>query len=212
MGELRQRKSIRLRDFDYSTEGAYFVTMCTRNRECWFGEVVDGEMVLNQYGEIVRDEWLKSATIRQEIELDEFVIMPNHFHGIVFIGRSDQPVALHSKADFGDLHVREPYLKPGIDGTTGAGDRPVAPTVASTGPRRKSIGSLVGGFKASATKRINEIRQTPGVPVWQRNYFEHAIRNDADLDRIREYIQDNPRRWAEDDENPINRKMHDKQS
>lgn len=82
---LKERRSIRLRGYDYTRAGAYFVTICTQNGECLFGDIVDGEMRLNQFGEIVRNEWMKSAQIRRELELDVFVIMPNHVHGIVVV-------------------------------------------------------------------------------------------------------------------------------
>jgi REP element-mobilizing transposase RayT len=124
-------------------------------------------MALNDTGKIVANEWMKSGEIRDEIELGEWVVMPNHFHGIVMIRRGDRPVAL-----------------------------------TMPGPRPKSIGSLMSGFKSAVTKRINEIRNTPGVKLWQRNYYEHIIRNDDELNRIREYIANNPMKWEMDRENP----------
>lgn len=163
----RNRRSIRLQGYDYSRSGAYFVRICAQNRECLFGDIVDGKMVLNDAGKIVAGEWMKSGEIRDEIESGEWVVMPNHFHGIVMIRR---------------------------------GDRPVAPTM--PGPRPKSIGSLMSGFKPAVTKRINEIRNTPDVKLWQRNYYEHVIRNDDELNRIREYIANNPMKWEMDRENP----------
>ena len=169
------RRSLRLQGYDYSQDGAYFVTICTHNRECLFGDIADGEMVFNDYGKIVKEEWLKSSEIRREISLDEHIVMPNHFHGIVIIRR---------------------------------GDWPVAPTTITTnGPKSGSIGSFVVGFKSAITRRINDRRKTPGVPVWQRNYYEHVIRDDDDLNRIREYIKGNPVQWAEDEENPTHIKL-----
>lgn len=169
-----RRKSIRLHGYDYAQPGAYFVTLCTRQRACLFGDVRDGGMRLNAIGEIVADEWVKTAEIRDEIDLDEWVVMPNHFHAILVIGR---------------------------------GDRPVAPTttkpVASMGPRSRSVGAAIAGFKSSAAKRINTLRGTLGAPVWQRNYHEHIIRDEVSLDRIREYILANPSRWAADPDNPF---------
>ena len=127
--------------------------------------------MLNQAGRIVADEWSKSVRIRVEIELDAWVVMPNHLHGIVIITNG--------------------YRR---------GDLPVAPT--TPGPKPKSIGALMAGFKSAAAKRINVIRGTPGAAVWQRNYFEHIIRDDAALNRIRLYIAQNPSRWGDDTENP----------
>jgi len=165
--DIHHRRSIRLQGYDYSSPGAYFVTICTQNRECLFGDIVNGKMVLNDIGKIVADEWIKTGDIRDEIELDAWVVMPNHFHGIVMIRR---------------------------------GDRPVAPTSAPLpGPRPKSIGSLMSGFKSAVTKRINKIRQTPGISVWQRNFYEHIIRNETELGNIRQYIINNPLNWQSDE-------------
>lgn len=169
---IKKRRSNRLKHYDYAANGAYFVTICTHNRECLFGEIVDGEMVLHRSGKIVVDEWLRTAEIRNEIELDEWVVMPNHFHAIVFIVNPCR------------------------------GDRPVAPTM-PCGPKPKFIGSLMAGFKSSVTKRINALRNTSGQPVWQRNYHDHIIRNETDLDRVCEYIQNNPLEWELDENNPV---------
>lgn len=162
------RRSIRLQGYNYSLPGAYFVTMCVQNRVCLFGEIENGKMVLNEAGRIVYDEWVKSAELRNEIKLDEFVVMPNHLHGIIMI--------------------TEPACK---------GDRRVAPT--TNGPKPNSIGAMIAGFKSAAAKRINCLRRTPGVPVWQRNYYEHIIRNEDELNRVREYIINNPLNWHLDE-------------
>jgi len=182
------RRSIRLKGYDYTQAGAYFVTLCVQGRECLLGAVTAGEMILNELGQIVREEWERSSEIRREIELDEFVVMPNHMHGIVWIIEPDN-VRAHGGAP-----------QPGSP----------APIVRADGrppqraPQRapKSLGSFVAGFKSAATKRINEQRGMPGVPVWQRNYYEHIIRNDADLQRIREYIVNNPLKWDLDQLHP----------
>jgi len=163
------RRSIRLQDYDYALAGAYFITIVTKDRKCLFGEIADGEMWLNDKGQIVQDEWYKSAWIREEIELDAFVVMPNHVHAIVAIG---------------DRARR----------ATGRSPR-------QSGPAKRSLGAFVGGFKSVVTKRINEIRNSPGTPVWQRNYFEHVIRNEESLHRIRQYVLDNPTQWEFDREN-----------
>jgi putative transposase len=169
---LHHRRSLRLKEYDYSQEGAYFITICTQNRECTFGDVLDWEMVLNDSGRVVTEEWVKSADIRSEIELDAFVVMPNHIHGIVWIRRGDRPVA------------------------------PTSEPIPVSGPKPKSIGSFIAGFKSACTKHINDMRNARGTPVWQRNYYEHVIRDEDDLNRIRQYIHDNPARWVEDENNP----------
>lgn len=170
------RQSIRLKGYDYTGPGAYFITICTHRRAFLFGDVVNGEMCLNRAGQVVTDEWTRSVTIRREITLDEFVVMPNHIHGIVWI----VPVGAHVGAHGGaPLHGQALLHRP---------------------PR--SLGSFVAGFKASVTRGINALRQTPGAPVWQRNYHEHIIRTEESLNRIRQYILDNPVRWTLDRENP----------
>jgi len=166
------RRSIRLRGYDYSQAGAYFITICTHEQICLFGEIINGEMRLNDAGQIVHDEWLRTADIRPNVELDAFVVMPNHFHGIVFLSDESR-----------------------------RGDRPVAPT--PMGPTPHSIGAIMAGFKSAATKRINELRGTPGAPLWQRNNYEHIIRDDESLNSIREYITNNPLQWEMDRENPV---------
>jgi putative transposase len=153
--DRNNRRSIRIPEFDYSSPGMYFITICTNHRVLLFGDIVDGEMVLNEYGDIVFDEWIKSTKIRHEIELDEFIIMPNHLHGIINI----------------------------VGYNHGRGDRPFAPTnpdgtILPKGPYPKSIGSMIAGFKSAVTKQINIIRQTPGSHICQRNYGEsHAFRH-----------------------------------
>ncbi len=173
--QMRHRHSLRLKDYDYSSAGAYFITICTQNRECLFGKIINGEVVLNKNGEIVRNEWLRTPEIRHEIGLDEYVVMPNHFHMVVL-----------------------------IDGCRG--DRPVAPTNTS-GPKPESIGAFIAGFKSIIAKHINKIRQTSGIPVWQRNYYEHVIRDESELREIRQYILTNPLKWALDRENPEYRRQ-----
>ena len=176
--DIHHRRSIRLKGYDYSQAGAYFVTICTHDRLCLFGEIVDGEMRLNDFGRIVAAEWIRSGELRSEIETGEYVVMPNHFHGIVMIT---------------DIVG---------NGVGCRGDRLVAPKM--PGPQPKSIGAMMAGFKSDVTKRINETRDTSGAPVWQRNYHEHIIRNDADYNRIAEYVAYNPQRWAEDTLHPDN--------
>jgi REP element-mobilizing transposase RayT len=155
--------------YDYSQAGGYYVTIVTQGRERLFGEIVGEEMRLNPFGEIIKEEWLRSAEIRHEITLDAFVVMPNHIHAIVFIHGA------------------------GV-GATGRSlwGKPIYPH----GPAPKSLGALLAGFKSSATKRINILRNAPGTPVWQRNYYEHIIRHEEDYERIFNYISTNPSNWV----------------
>ncbi len=179
------RRSIRLHGYDYTQPGAYFVTICTEGRACWFGEVRDGKMQLNALGEIVREEWFRTADVRPNVVLyrDEFVVMPNHVHGIIWIVEDD------GAAVVGATRRVAPTTR-------------VAPTAPPHGPVSGSVGAIIGQFKSAVTKRINAQRGTPGAPLWQRNYYEHIIRDEESLNRIRQYILDNPRRWAYDRNNP----------
>jgi REP element-mobilizing transposase RayT len=171
----QHRRSIRLRGYDYASAGAYFVTICTYDRECLFGAVDGGAVRLNDYGLVARKEWLRSGARRPEIELGAFVVMPNHVHGIVII--TDDVVGAQRVAPQLGVPAQRPllYRPPG------------------------SLGSFVAGLKMAVTKRLNVLRGTPGAPAWQRNYYERIIRNDDEAASARAYIRDNPVRWPEDD-------------
>ncbi|SDE03236.1 transposase [Desulfuromonas thiophila] len=169
--EIHHRKSNRLPGYDYTQKGLYFVTLCTSGRECLFGDVDNGQMIMNGMGKVVAKEWIKTGEIRANVELDEWVIMPNHFHAIVGI---TDGVCPHRRGDLRSL------------------------LLAPTGPLSKSIGAIMAGFKSAVTRQVNVMRQTPGLPVWQRNYWDHVIRDEEDFNRIREYIQTNPLRWELD--------------
>ncbi|MDX9721239.1 MAG: transposase [Myxococcota bacterium] len=209
--DRHNRRSFRLRGYDYSQAGAYFVTVCTKDRECLFGEVVDGGMRLNEAGTIVSNVWNELPSHFPCVQLDQVVVMPNHVHGIVVLTDDERGVGAQ-------------FIAPAMGtGTTSAG----APKKGAIN-RAPTLGAVVRGFKARVTAAINDLRslsgtaaipsegredtspsfafdwigQTPRVPVWQRNYYEHIIRDDDDLSRIRQYIIDNPAQWAFDKENP----------
>ncbi len=192
--DIHHRRSIRLHEYDYSAAGAYFVTLCAFQRECLFGEIVDGEIVLNEMGRTVAAEWEKTPTMRPNVSLDVFAIMPNHIHGILFV--RDDIVGAHCMHP-DDVHMGADRAHVGAVETRAHISAPL---------RRQSgsIGSILAGFKSATTKRINQYRNNPGCPVWQRNYYERVIRNDRELARAREYIVDNPMKWALDKENPAN--------
>jgi REP element-mobilizing transposase RayT len=175
-----------LRGYDYRSAGAYFITLCTVERATLFGDVRDRDMHLNSYGHIVLDAWMETAIIRPGVILDEFMVMPNHFHAIVFL--PDRPGTEDVAVNVG-AHSGAPAGHGGNE-TTSRVRHP------------RSLGSLVAGFKVATTKQINVLRGTPGLPVWQRNYYEHIIRDDKGLRRIREYITNNPATWESDTENP----------
>jgi REP element-mobilizing transposase RayT len=173
--KMRRRRSIRLRGYDYARPGSYFVTACTHRRRLLFGEVIDGQMRRNALGDIVHAEWYATERVRPEVRLDAFVVMPNHLHGILEI------------IDVGARRRLAP--------TEGARSRP-------RGPAPGSVGAILGQIKSLTKKAINKARGTPGRPVWQPNYHEHVIRDENELQRIREYIFNNPLRWPWDRENP----------
>ncbi len=163
-----RRRSIRLPGYDYSQPGAYFVTICVRDRRCVLGDIVDGKIHMNPLGRTVDETWRWLARRYTHLDLDQWVVMPNHLHGIIILTNDCR------------------------------GGSRTAPTMI----KRKPLGQLIGAFKTVSTKRINKMRGTPGARMWQRNYYEHIIRNDDELDQIRQYIIDNPSRWALDRENP----------
>ncbi len=162
------RRTIRMPGHDYSA-GAYFVTLVTHNRAELFGVIKNGVVTLSAYGQIAHDEWLRSVHIRSEIEQDAFVVMPNHIHMIiVLLGSNLAPEQAATKVDHKIRRVP------------------------------KSLGSVLAGYKASVTSKINEFRKTPGEPIWQRNYHEHFIRDDRERNAIRTYITNNPTKWSLD--------------
>jgi len=178
--EEHHRRSIRLKGYDYSQAGAYFVTVCTHDRACVFGDVVDGEMRLNEYGAIVKDEWLRTDTLRGNVVIDEYIIMPNHIHGIVIIMGDGRGTL--QRASTGPIRATHR----------------VAPT--ARGLISNSIGAIIGQFKSIVTKDVRKM----GFRYfkWQRNYYEHVIRNEDKLNRTREYVLNNPLQWQFDRENP----------
>jgi putative transposase len=186
--QIHHRRSIRLKGYDYAQPGAYFVTLVTNQREEIFGEVAEGKMRLNPLGEIVREEWLKTAEIRSNLELhgDEYIIMPNHVHGIIRIVET-QPV----RATHGSIESK----------TVGA-TRRVAPTNEPHTLVPNSIGAIMAQFKSITAKRINTLRDTRGSAVWQRNYYEHIVRNETEMNNIWNYINTNPLHWQDDQLHP----------
>jgi len=192
--EIHHRRSIRLWDFDYSGAGAYFITICTHERESVFGNLVDGVMRLNYWGLIVRECWEHLPNHFSQVALDEFVVMPNHVHGIIILN--------HGLPNVGARHASPcSRITPdcGSDENTRATH---ASPLRESGSKSGSIAAIVGSFKSAVTRRINQTRQAPGGSVWQRNYYERVIRDDRELNNIRQYIEDNPRKWADDENHP----------
>ena len=155
--QLHQRRSIRLHDFDYSQAGAYFVTCVAHGRECLFGQVTNEEVILNRFGQIVKNAWFELPKHYRHVELDALCIMPNHIHAIIVLNEKDVV-------------------------------------------KRQPLSEVVRAFKSFSARKINEWRKLPGTAVWQRNYYEHIIRNNEDYLAICGYIQNNPLNWEKDEE------------
>lgn len=180
------RRSTRLKNYDYTTPGAYFITICTHQRECLFGEIVDREMQLNRLGVVVAAHWKNLPKYHPRLRLDEFVVMPNHVHGIMFL--TDPFVG----AGFSDH----------LDGLTDNTLAKPAPTDAALPTQGHSISEITRGFKTFSSRQINQIRRAQGVPVWQRNYYDRIIRDEISLQQIRQYIVNNPPSWQQDQLHP----------
>ena len=210
---LNRRRSIRMPEYDYSTEGGYFITLVTHQREHLFGVVVDGEMRLNEYGKIVREEWLRTKELRPNVEImeDEFVVMPNHFHGIVRIIETETQRDLGDEAQVvsANSQCKDNGFISELCVGDGCGDyeelvraysyTPLPVPARLTSPS-KTLGSIVRGFKAAVTTRINTLRSTPGQSIWLRNYYDHIIRSEKDYENVVNYIYLNPLNWDIKDE------------
>lgn len=181
------RRSIRLKGWNYASPGRYFVTICTRNRECLFGEISNGDMSLNDAGNNVEKCWQEIPKHFPHVALDEFIIMPNHVHGIIAITRfvgayNHTPRRLNRPIKEGAISL------PPLPGNL----LPQSPS--------KTIGSVVRGFKIGVGEWFRKNMDMSAI--WQRNYYEHIIRCEAELNNTRQYIQDNPSAWPQDEENP----------
>ena len=168
--DIHHRHSIRLRGYDYSQAGAYFVTVCVQRHECLFGDVANGKMRLNDAGRTAQTAGEGLPDHFPSVELDTFVVMPNHVHGIIVL--------------------------------VGAGLALPKRGAASSAPTTPTLGNVMRAFKSISAINVNRLLSRSGQSLWQRNYYEHIIRDAESLDRIREYIVANPLRWALDRENP----------
>ncbi len=171
----RRRKTLRLEHYDYSQAGVYFITVCIYGGEHILGKIMKAKMILSDAGETARHCWFALKNKFSTIELDEFVIMPNHIHGIIMITNN---------------------CRGGVTPPLGEETSPL---------QRPTLGQIVAYYKYQAARTINHARNTAGCSVWQRNYYEHIVRNETELCRIREYIQNNPINWDLDRENPFSK-------
>ncbi len=218
--DIHHRHSIRLRDYDYAQAGAYFVTICVQGRKCLFGAVEGGEVVLNAAGAMVRATWDRLPARFPGVDLDEFVVMPNHVHGIVWIAneRGATPMGSMGQGAMEKGAMEKGAMEKGAmeKGAMekGAMNRAPTPNVATVGARfiapasarpdnnHPALGEIIRTLKAVSTRNIR--RDLLPEFGWQRNYHERIIRDEPELSAIRAYIRDNPGRWAEDAENPEN--------
>ncbi|MFH0776883.1 MAG: transposase [Patescibacteria group bacterium] len=183
----RERKStLRLKDFDYSTDGAYFTTICTQNREKFFGKIENAKMILNEYGKITEQCWHNLPNHYANCRLDEFVIMPNHVHGIIWIDN---------------------LFKPDLSKPVGTGLKPVPTspepilTPPEPAPTVHDLSEIVRGFKTFSSKEINVAiieKSAPLIFRWQRSFYDRIIRDEDELNKIRDYILLNPTNWMQD--------------
>ena len=179
---IHHRRSIRLKGYDYSQNGAYFITICAQNRECLFGKIKNGEMILNNVGKMITKYWQEMPKKYPNVILDAFVIMPNHVHGILIIDNNVRATLVDAQNN-----VRVPLV-----GTQGQ-PQGIAPTV----------GDIIGAFKSLTTNEyICGAKNGKFSPfekrIWQRNYYEHIIRNEQSLEKIQNYIIHNPQKWQDD--------------
>jgi REP element-mobilizing transposase RayT len=156
---ILNRHSIRLKGYDYTQEGLYFVTICVQNRERIFGKIAEGKMILNDAGKIVEMVWNELPQHYSNIQLDAFVVMPDHIHGIIII------------TEYKSTHIES---------------------------RRHGLSEIVRGLKTFSARKINELHNTIGKKLWQRNYYEHIIRTETECLNIANYIKNNPQKWEKD--------------
>lgn len=171
--------SARLQTWDYGSNAAYFITICTQNREHYFGEIANNEMQLSEIGKIAQSEWLKTFEIRPDmnLEMGEYVVMPNHFHAVVMIGGNE----FNSGNGFGRDAMHRVSTDHGPNNTFG--------------PQTKNLASIVRGFKSAVTMQARLIHSDFG---WQSRFHDHIIRNTESFERIQNYISNNPLNWKED--------------
>ena len=191
--KIHHRRSIRLKGYDYSQEGLYFVTLCVQDRDCIFGNVVDGKMMLNDAGRIAHNEWLKTAELRKNVQLHNFVVMPNHFHtifeithvGAYCIRPDDECKRLDDECKRPDDEIGKCKYP---DNEMGVCNTPLrSPT--------QTVGAIIRGYKSAVTRQMNVLKISF---KWQRDMYEHIIRDYNDYARIDEYILNNPEKWESD--------------
>jgi REP element-mobilizing transposase RayT len=191
----KRRNSLRKSTVDYRMSAGYFITICAHRKESIFGYIRDGIMYPNELGRVVEEHWFAIPEHFPFVVLDEFVVMPNHLHGILILDHADAIGENEREGIMGTGRACPARTLPaGIIGAAGA---PPPPALRKFGgSNADSLSGIIGSYKSSAARVINQIRKTPGAEVWHRNFFDRIIENSTQHDRIRTYIQENPKRWA----------------
>jgi len=195
---LHKRQSTRLKGYDYSKEGNYFLTICCQDKECLFGDVVNGKMILNNIGEVVNECWLKIPNHFPKVKLKEYVIMPNHIHGIIELINDEKSVSNNTAVE----NLRVINLK--AENEQLLNFIPIKNSIIQNNFQKctpRSIGSIIKGFKIGVTKWIRDKNNFEPIlieSVWQRNYHEHIIRDNREYEKIVKYIINNPSKWEID--------------
>ena len=164
------RRSPRLPGYDYRSEGLYFVTICAEKMRLRFGTILNGELQLNRLGQLVSDEWQRLAIARANVKLDQFVVMPNHLHGLIDIGLGHE----RDSRQISSGDTRSVTIQAG------------------------SLGAIVGQFKAAVSRRAKTMGIADDTRIWQRGYYDHIVRSERSLNEIRRYILENPAKWLDD--------------
>jgi REP element-mobilizing transposase RayT len=178
---IHHRRSIRLKEYDYSQEGLYFITICCQDKICRFGKIENGGMILNDLGEIAQQCWLEIPQHFPHAMLHEYVIMPNHIHGII-------ELAQVGAKNFSPPSISSPSISSESCDNDNLRAKNFSPLPHGTS---RTIGSIIRGFKIGITKQL-------GFSIWQRNYYEHIIRNEQSHQNISNYIVHNPEKWQDD--------------
>jgi REP element-mobilizing transposase RayT len=195
---LHNRNSIRLQGYDYSQPGAYFITINTHNKIHQFGWIMNGYMKFSEIGKIVQEQWLEIPLHFKKVLLDDFIIMPNHMHAIVVIEDGNKSQRCKGEAlGFSESKTTMGNPLTTLGNETGILSPNASPNQHPIGTTPGSLSAIIQNFKSVTTRKINKELETPGAMLWQRNFYEHIIRDEEDYDRIVEYIRDNPNRWED---------------
>lgn len=207
---IKNRKANRLKNYDYSRQGYYFVTICTQNKECFFGEIENQKMILNSYGKIINQQWQWLQNQYQYVKLDKYIVMPDHFHGILIINDDIVKNNENNMTDVGtsrDLSLRS-SLPHSLLQNSSSRQLPLRNLPSQNSPlhkrqheniKIKSLSQLIGAFKTTSSKMIHQ----NGLEnfSWQRSFHDHIIRDKKSLNNIRQYIIKNPMKWETDKNN-----------